>query len=101
MRIAVVAAGGVGGYFGTRLAVSGDEVTFVARGRHLEAIREHGLLVRSPPGEFRVPAESVVPTIGDLERARGRPHQAQGSAGPWARFRKSAIEKSGGTSDSP
>ncbi|MEV5476317.1 2-dehydropantoate 2-reductase [Streptomyces sp. NPDC007148] len=67
MRIAVVGAGGVGGYFGARLAAGGHEVTFVARGRHLEAIREHGLLVRSPLGDLKVPATSVVATIAELD----------------------------------
>ncbi|MFG2305343.1 2-dehydropantoate 2-reductase [Actinacidiphila glaucinigra] len=67
MRIAVVGAGGVGGYFGTRLAEAGNEVTFVARGRHLEAIRANGgLVVRSPLGEFRAPADRFVPDVGDL-----------------------------------
>ncbi|MDX2644261.1 2-dehydropantoate 2-reductase [Streptomyces sp. PA03-1a] len=67
MRIAVVGAGGVGGYFGTRLAEAGNEVTFVARGRHLEAIRANGgLAVRSPLGEFRAPADRFVPDIGDV-----------------------------------
>jgi 2-dehydropantoate 2-reductase len=47
MRIAVLGAGGVGGYFGTRLARAGAAVTFVARGAHLEAIRREGLRVRS------------------------------------------------------
>ncbi|MGW5665796.1 2-dehydropantoate 2-reductase [Streptomyces sp. NPDC003758] len=69
MRIAVVGAGGVGGYFGARLAAAGHEVTFVARGRHLEAIRERGLLVRSPLGDLKVPAASVVATIAELEPA--------------------------------
>ncbi|MEU6577868.1 2-dehydropantoate 2-reductase [Streptomyces sp. NPDC046805] len=69
MRIAVVGAGGVGGYFGARLAAAGHEVTFVARGRHLEAIRERGLLVRSPLGDLKVPATSVVATIAELEPA--------------------------------
>lgn len=69
MRIAVVGAGGVGGYFGARLAAGGHEVTFVARGRHLEAIRQRGLLVRSPLGELKVPAISVVATIAELEPA--------------------------------
>lgn len=47
MRIAVIGAGGVGGYFGARLALAGNDVTFVARGRHLEAIRGDGLRVTS------------------------------------------------------
>jgi len=42
MRIAVFGAGGVGGYFGGRLAQAGHEVTFIARGRHLATIREQG-----------------------------------------------------------
>ena len=64
MRVVVVGAGGVGGYFGTRLAAAGHEVTFVARGRHLAAIREHGLVVRSPLGEFRS-AATAVPAVAD------------------------------------
>ncbi|MFJ9539811.1 ketopantoate reductase family protein [Streptomyces sp. NPDC101225] len=66
MRIAVIGAGGVGGYFGARLAAAGNDVTFVARGRHLEAVRRSGLLVRSPLGEFRTPPASAVGSISDL-----------------------------------
>lgn len=66
MRIAVIGAGGVGGYFGARLAAAGNDVTFVARGRHLEAIRRSGLLVRSPLGEFRTPPASAVGSISEL-----------------------------------
>lgn len=69
MRIAVVGAGGVGGYFGARLAAGGDEVTFVARGAHLEAIRAGGLTVRSPLGDLRVAPDAVVPAIADVEAA--------------------------------
>ncbi len=54
MRIAVMAAGGVGGYFGARLAQAGHEVAFVARGRHLAAIRERGLVVKSAAGDIHV-----------------------------------------------
>ena len=45
MKIAVMGSGGVGGYFGARLAKGGADVTFVARGAHLAAMREHGLAV--------------------------------------------------------
>ena len=55
MRIAVVGAGGVGGYFGGRLAAAGSDVTFIARGAHLEALRSRGLTVHSFRGDFRVP----------------------------------------------
>lgn len=66
MRIGVIGAGGVGGYFGARLLAAGNEVTFVARGRHLAAIRERGLLVRSELGDLRVPSDAVVPSVSDL-----------------------------------
>ncbi|MDI6516257.1 2-dehydropantoate 2-reductase [Streptomyces coelicoflavus] len=66
MRIAVIGAGGVGGYFGARLAAAGNEVTFVARGGHLEAVRRNGLVVHSPLGELRTPPESVVGSISEL-----------------------------------
>jgi 2-dehydropantoate 2-reductase len=48
MRIAIVGAGAVGGYFGARLARAGQDVAVVARGAHLEAIRRDGLQVKSP-----------------------------------------------------
>ena len=54
MRVVVVGAGGVGGYFGGRLARSGVDVTFVARGAHLAALRSGGLRVRSVHGDFAV-----------------------------------------------
>ncbi|MDH6123398.1 2-dehydropantoate 2-reductase [Kitasatospora sp. GP82] len=54
MRIAVIGAGGIGGYFGGRLAAAGHDVSFVARGAHLEALRRDGLTVQSPAGDFSV-----------------------------------------------
>ncbi len=59
MRIAVMAAGAVGGYFGARLAQAGHEVAFVARGRQLEALRAHGLRVYSPLGDVHLPHVEV------------------------------------------
>ena len=50
MKIACMAAGGVGGYFGARLQQAGHDVTFFARGRHLEALRAKGLTVESGEG---------------------------------------------------
>jgi 2-dehydropantoate 2-reductase len=52
MRIAVMAAGAVGGYFGGRLAAAGHDVVFFARGAHLDAIRKIGLQVKSIHGDF-------------------------------------------------
>src|SRR6185503_13814927 len=54
MRIAAMVAGGVGGYFGARLQQAGHEVTFFARGRHLEAIRSNGLKVESTHGDAQL-----------------------------------------------
>ena len=59
MRIAIMGAGGVGGYFGAKLAQAGHDVTFIARGRHLAAMREHGLRVRSANGDIHL-AKPVV-----------------------------------------
>ncbi len=54
MRIAVFGTGGVGGYFGGRLAQAGEDVVFIARGEHLRAMQEHGLRVDSIAGDFVV-----------------------------------------------
>jgi 2-dehydropantoate 2-reductase len=60
MRIAIFGAGGVGGYFGGRLAEAGESVVFIARGEHLKAIRAEGLQVESVAGDFRVrPVEAT------------------------------------------
>src|SRR5215469_7942668 len=69
MRIAVYGAGGVGGYFGGRLAQAGEEVHFIARGPHLQAIRDHGLIVRSVKGDFatRVSATDDPADVGPCD----------------------------------
>jgi 2-dehydropantoate 2-reductase len=55
MRIVMMGSGGVGGFFGARLARAGEDVAFVARGAHLDAIRERGILVENQPqGDLRV-----------------------------------------------
>ena len=54
MRFAIFGTGGVGGYFGGRLAQASEDVMFIARGGHLQAIREHGLRVDSIGGDFIV-----------------------------------------------
>lgn len=54
MRIVVFGSGGVGGYFGGRLAQAGEDVWFIARGAHLAALRERGLRVSSIAGDFTV-----------------------------------------------
>ncbi|HSB80311.1 MAG TPA: 2-dehydropantoate 2-reductase [Candidatus Methylomirabilis sp.] len=59
MRFAIMGSGGVGGYFGGRLAQAGEDVTFIARGAHLEAIQKSGLTVKSVAGDFQVRAEAT------------------------------------------
>jgi len=54
MKICIIGSGGVGGYFGARLAAAGNEVTFVARGGHLDALRANGLRVESALGVIHV-----------------------------------------------
>jgi len=67
MRIVVMGSGGTGGYFGAKLARAGEDVTFVARGAHLDAIRAQGLRVKSAvDGEWVVRAPAV-------ERLEGLP----------------------------
>ncbi|HEY8284295.1 MAG TPA: 2-dehydropantoate 2-reductase [Chloroflexota bacterium] len=60
MRIAVMGAGGTGGYFGAMLAHAGADVTFIARGAHLAAMRAHGLSIKSRlAGDFTVPVRAT------------------------------------------
>ena len=59
LRIAIMGSGGVGGYVGGRLAAAGQDVTFLARGAHLAALREHGLALRSALGDVLIrPAQA-------------------------------------------
>jgi 2-dehydropantoate 2-reductase len=66
MRIAVMAAGGVGGYFGGRLAAAGHDVTFFARGAHLDALRSNGLKIESPHGNLHLPSVQVTADPADV-----------------------------------
>jgi len=66
MKIAVIGTGGVGGYFGARLAVSGENVGFVARGAHLEAIKRDGLRIKSQLGDLTIKPANVTAKPGDL-----------------------------------
>ncbi len=59
MKIAILGAGGVGGYYGGLLGRAGHEVTLLARGAHLDALRERGLEIRTPKETFVVPIRAV------------------------------------------
>lgn len=70
MRFAILGSGAVGGYFGAKLARSGQDVTFIARGAHLDAIRATGMEIRSPKlGDFvvRAAAESDTAKVGPVD----------------------------------
>ncbi|MDP4202136.1 MAG: 2-dehydropantoate 2-reductase [Bacteroidota bacterium] len=70
MKIAVIGTGGVGGYFGGRLAKAGNDVTFLARGKHLEAMMSHGLIVQSIKENFTiqpVQATDSITAIGKVD----------------------------------
>jgi 2-dehydropantoate 2-reductase len=66
MRIAIMGTGGVGGYYGGLLARTGQDVTFIARGAHLAAIRDKGLQIKSVLGDFRVSPASATDKPGEV-----------------------------------
>ena len=88
MRIAVMGAGGVGGYFGGLLARAGNDVTLIARGPHLNAIRDHGLHIKGHREEFTVslaatddprqaaPADLVIFSVKTYQNAAAIPAMA-------------------------
>jgi 2-dehydropantoate 2-reductase len=83
MRIAVMAAGAVGGYYGGRIAAAGHDVTFIARGAHRAAIRRDGLKIESPLGDLHLkhvavsddPKQEMMPRLAERpmlsRRSRG------------------------------
>ncbi|ATB47452.1 ketopantoate reductase family protein [Corallococcus macrosporus] len=114
MRFAILGSGGVGGYFGARLVRAGHDVTFLARGAHLRAMREHGLTIRGPDGDFTVPVKadddvqrfgpvdavllavknydvaSVLPAVKTLLDARGTP--APGESPPFVLTLQNGVD---------
>jgi 2-dehydropantoate 2-reductase len=66
MRIAIFGTGGVGGYFGGRLALAGEHVTFIARGEHLRAIKKKGLTVESLSGDFVVYPATATDNVNEV-----------------------------------
>lgn len=70
MKVAIIGTGGVGGYFGGRIARQGHDVTFLARGEHLEAMKRDGLKVKSINGDFtleKVRATDSIEEIGKVD----------------------------------
>lgn len=66
MKIAIIGSGGVGGYFGAKMAKSGYDVTFLARGEHLKAIHSHGITVKSILGDFKIDSVKATDTIREI-----------------------------------
>ena len=66
MKIAMMGSGGVGGLIGARLAHAGCDVSFIARGAHLAAMRSHGLTLESPVGNVHLPKPQVTDDPGSL-----------------------------------
>ena len=66
MKIAIMGSGGVGGYYGGLLAAAGQEVTFIARGEHLQAIRDKGLQIKSVHGDFTVSPAKATDRPGEV-----------------------------------
>ena len=96
MKITVMGPGGVGGYFGARLAAAGNDVTFVARGSHLAAMRKDGLRLDSDIGKLHLKPVQVVADareiaaadaimfavkLGDTEKRGREPEGARGRRG--------------------
>jgi 2-dehydropantoate 2-reductase len=66
MRIAMMGSGGIGGYIGARLAQSGEDVVFIARGAHLEAMRRSGLRLKSQLGDVVLRSVSATETPAEI-----------------------------------
>jgi len=87
MRVLVMGAGALGGYFGARLQSVGHDVTYVARGPHLEALHAQGLRVESPLGDLHLPVVRAVADAADapppdlaLVMVKNRDLEAAGTA---------------------
>ncbi len=68
MHTVIIGVGGVGGYFGGKISNSGQKVTFVARGKHLEAIQKNGLQVKSIAGDFVTTPFMVTNDVNSIEK---------------------------------
>lgn len=66
MKVAIIGTGGVGGYFGGKIAKAGFDVTFLARGKQLEALQNNGLTVKSILGDFHVDSVQATDSISSI-----------------------------------
>jgi len=66
MKVAIIGTGGIGGYFGGKIAKAGFDVTFLARGEHLKALKEKGLAIKSILGDFHVDSVQATDDIKNI-----------------------------------
>jgi 2-dehydropantoate 2-reductase len=66
MKFAIIGTGGIGGFFGGKLAKSGEDVCFIARGAHLNAMKKAGLQINSTEGSFRIPPGKMTDTLLEI-----------------------------------
>jgi 2-dehydropantoate 2-reductase len=69
MRYVILGTGGVGGFFGGRLANAGEDVWFVSRGNHLDAMKEGGLRIKSTAGDFTIAPGKMTGDVASVGRA--------------------------------
>jgi 2-dehydropantoate 2-reductase len=69
MKIAIIGTGGAGGYFGGKLSQAGNDVTFLARGEHLKAIKNKGLSVKSISGDFLIHPAKATDKISEIGKS--------------------------------
>ncbi|MEK6754879.1 MAG: ketopantoate reductase family protein [Bacteroidota bacterium] len=69
MRFLVFGTGGVGGFFGAKLAHAGEDVWFIARGKHLEALKAEGLHIKSTAGDFTIPSGKMTHDLSHVGTA--------------------------------
>jgi len=84
MRIVILGTGAVGGYFGGMLARAGEDVFFIARGKHLEAMRTRGLTIRKPDASFTCPVQAADrPVPADVILVCVKTYDTEGACAPW------------------
>ncbi len=69
MKFLVVGSGGVGGFFGGKLALGGEDVWFIARGKHLAAMQHHGLQIQASDGSFTIPSGKMTDNVREAGAA--------------------------------
>ena len=65
MKFLVLGAGGIGGYFGAKLSTAGNDVWLIARGKHLGAMKQHGLKVLPSDEQLSVPSQRISGDVKD------------------------------------